>query len=107
MSANVQRRKRAWPHGALTVLVRMQGRRTTRARSAREALTPSHTLAGKGKLSDLQGHEDVEGRRSERRSQSPLAPHAPSDNRKVRSRGLQPDEHRRLTGSGFFVPESP
>ena len=64
--------------------------------------TPSHALGVEGRLSNLQGHEDVEGRRSERRGQVPLGRHAPSDKREVRSLGFEAVEHRLLAGRGLF-----
>jgi hypothetical protein len=55
-------------------------------------------LAVEGRLSNLQGHEEVEERRSARRGQVPPGRHASSDKGKVRSLWFESDAHRLLPG---------
>src|SRR5262249_39915305 len=64
-------------------------------------------LAAERRRSNLQGREDVEGRRSERRGQVPLGRHAPSDQGEVRSLGLESDERRLLVGRALVFLWSP
>jgi hypothetical protein len=69
--------------------------------------TPARALAVEGRRSNLQGRDDVEGRRSERRGQVPLGRHAPSDKGEVRSLGLESDEHRLVVGRVLVFLWSP
>jgi hypothetical protein len=85
-------RKRAWPHAALAVLVLVEDEQR------RRRPTPAHASAGEGRLSNLQGHEDVQGRRSERRSQGPLGQYTPWCKGEVRSAGCQSLGDRLLVG---------
>jgi hypothetical protein len=64
-------------------------------------------LAVGGRLSNLQGQEDVEGRRSERRRQVPLGRHTALDRGQVRSLGFESGEHQLLPGGALFFPWSP
>ena len=73
----------------------------------RRRLTPARALAVEGRRSNLQGREDVEGRRSERRGQVPLGRHAPSVKGEVRSPGLESDEHRLVVGRALVFLRSP
>ena len=52
---------------------------------------------------NLQGHEDVEKRRSDRRGAEPLARPAPSDRWQGGSQGCQPAVYRLQVRSGLFL----
>src|SRR5262249_24525506 len=60
----------------------------------RRGPTPAHARAVGGRLSNLQGQEGVDGRRSERRRQVPLGRRGSSDKGPVRSLGFESGEHR-------------
>src|SRR5262249_32759714 len=87
------------------VLCRVEGREGSDG--SRRRPTPLHALAVEGRLSNLQGHEGVEGRRSERRGQVPPGRHAPWGHVAIGSLGVQADEHRPLPGRGLFLPFLP
>jgi hypothetical protein len=85
-------RKRAWPHAALTVLVPVADEQR------RGRPTPPHAFEVGGRLSKLQGHEDVQGRRGERRGPVPPGQHAPCYKGEVRSAGWHRLAGRPLVG---------
>jgi hypothetical protein len=101
MPCTGRRRKTAWPHAALAVLVLVEDERR------RRRPTPAHASAGEGRLSNLQGHEDVQRRRSERRSQGPPGQCTPWCKGEVRSAGCQSLGDRLLVGRSQLFLWSP